>query len=211
MVSYIDNTIQLFKKDESLLEKCLIGIGLMMLSFLVIPMFLYQGYQMRILEETENGFPNQLPEWGDYTELLKYGLISFGISLVALIPGYALMFIPSLSGIESTAIIVASGFFGFTYTLTVGYIFVALLAITFRESFDSINVSRLKTIALSKDYFIGWLVVTLIGIVLSIVYFVITLLTLGFGSIFVIPFFIPISYATMAIMGVAVTEAEREE
>ena len=210
MVSYIDETIAVFKRDESIITKTLIGIAMICLSFLVIPALLYQGYLMKILEETENGFPEQLPEWKNYTELFKYGLIAFGISLVGIIPGYALILAPVLAGIESAAILALTIGGGFIYLLIFGYLSLALYAIIYRDS-ESLSTDVLTTMLFSKDYFIGWSIIMIIGIVLSIFSLIVNIFTFGIGSIFMFPFFIPINYVSMLIMGVAITNSQTSE
>lgn len=207
MVSYIDDTITVFKNDESLLTKTLIGIGIMMLSFLVLPAFLYQGYLMKILENTENGFPDELPEWSNYGELFKYGLIAFGFSLIGVIPGYALMIGPVLLGIDSLAILIPSIVGGFLFMLTFGYVSIGIFAIIFRESFSEVTMNKVKTILFSKDYFVGWFLITVIGVVFGLISLIINVFTLGFGAILIFPFTVPLNFATMLIMGVAVTES----
>lgn len=208
MVSYISETIDVFKREESLLEKTLIGLGLFFLSFLIIPAFLYQGYLMKILDETDQGFPDQLPEWENYKELFIYGLIAFGFSLVALVPGYGLIFAPVVAGIESSAILLASIGGGILYLFTVGYLMPALYAIVIRDSSSGLSLGRLNSILFSKDYFIGWLIITGAGLVFGFISIIINLFTFGFGSIFLFPFAVPLNYATMLILGVAVTESE---
>jgi len=62
----------------------LIGGVLCLLSFLIIPAFLVEGYIVRVMADTIEG-RDEMPEWSDWGYLLTKGVGAFVISLVYLI------------------------------------------------------------------------------------------------------------------------------
>ncbi len=80
-------------EDEKWLSKVLIGIGLTLISILVIPMFISLGYLIEIAEKVirkEKG----LPEWNNWGQKILKGLTAMVLWLFLVIPIAILIFIP---------------------------------------------------------------------------------------------------------------------
>ncbi len=70
----INKALTFVFEDERWLVKVLIGTGLMLLSFLIIPIFFIQGYMIRIVRNVMDGVERPLPEWDNWGEMFKDGL-----------------------------------------------------------------------------------------------------------------------------------------
>lgn len=94
-------------KDPAWVSKILIGGILVALGVFVVPLFIVEGYFVRIVRHISSGEDFGLPEWDDWGELLKTGfkltLVRFIYTapLLFLIPFYALIPLLLSSFIES--------------------------------------------------------------------------------------------------------------
>ena len=61
-------------EDKQGLSKLLIGVLISLLSFLILPAFILQGYLVKIIRHVMGGNDNDLPEWTDWGKLLVDGL-----------------------------------------------------------------------------------------------------------------------------------------
>lgn len=89
--------------DDNWIMKALIGcaiiLGLGIVSFLVIPVFvliiLIQGYSYEIMKRVRNDHPEPLPAWDDFGGLMGQGFKLFAGSFIMTLPG-TLIVIPAL-------------------------------------------------------------------------------------------------------------------
>jgi hypothetical protein len=79
--------------DKQWLSKLLIGVLMSVLSFLILPALILQGYGVKIIRHVMNGNWNDLPEWDDYGKLLKDGLFVTVAELVYTLPFIILMIV----------------------------------------------------------------------------------------------------------------------
>lgn len=59
--------------DKLWLSKLLIGVLMSVLSFLILPLFILQGYLVKIIRRVMAGNDSELPEWTDWGKLLADG------------------------------------------------------------------------------------------------------------------------------------------
>ena len=59
--------------DKQWISKLLIGAVMSVLSFLIIPAFILQGYLVKIVRQVMDGNDSELPEWMDYGKLVRDG------------------------------------------------------------------------------------------------------------------------------------------
>lgn len=207
-MEFIDNTKKVLSSEESLLEKLAIGMVMTLASILIVPAFIYQGYLMKILEETGGEFPDGLPEWENFGELLKYGLISWGLSIVVSFASLVPSVVPELAGLGD-AIVLASSVVGILISLTLSYLMIGIFAVGFRDGFsEAFTLHRLKPILFSTEYLAYWAVALVVGIAAGIVAIPLVLFTFGFGFLLLIPLFVGLNFVIMLLAGFAVTEAE---
>jgi hypothetical protein len=82
--------------DDRWVVKLLIGTGLMIISFLIIPIFFVQGYLVKIVRNMLDGLENPLPEWEDWGKLFMDGLYLTIAGFVYTAPVWLLMICGSL-------------------------------------------------------------------------------------------------------------------
>jgi hypothetical protein len=73
-------------KDKHWLKKMLIGGGLNLLGFLILPALILSGYNIRTIRWVAKGNKESLPEWNDPTDLLVAGFKYAIVGLVYLLP-----------------------------------------------------------------------------------------------------------------------------
>jgi len=78
-------------EDDRWVVKLLIGTGLVILSFLIIPIFFVQGYMVKIVRNMLDGLEKPLPEWEDWGKLFMDGLYLTIAGLVYSAPIWLLM------------------------------------------------------------------------------------------------------------------------
>lgn len=207
-MDYITDSFDPFSKDESLIKKWLIGSLIGIASIFILPYFLYQGYLLKILRETEGKAPTKLPEWDNFGKLFVDGLVAFLISFCISLPAYVIIYVPQLAGAESSVILIAQGI-GSLISLVVSYLTLALLALYAREGMNGLfNFDKITTILLSVEYLIANVIVFIIGAVMGVFILMLVLFTFGFGLL-LLPFIVPpVNYLVMLIMGNAITSAQ---
>ena len=77
--------------DDRWVVKLLIGAGLMLLSFLIVPAIIVQGYLVKIVRNVMDGVEKPLPEWEDWGKLFMDGLNLTIAGLVYTAPIWLLM------------------------------------------------------------------------------------------------------------------------
>jgi len=207
-MNYLSDALKPLKQDESVIKKSLIGTLALFASIFIIPYFLYQGYLLKILDETKESVPSELPQWDNLGNMFVLGLGGFLLSLLLSLPSTIILYTPVLLEASDGAILAAQGI-GSLLSLILSYLSLAILALYARDGLSGVtDVSRLTNILFSLEYLIGVLIITGLGIAFGIGMFILILVTLGLG-IFLIPFILPIyNYFIMYIAGNAITEAE---
>jgi hypothetical protein len=160
----------------------LIGGGLTILSFLIVPAILVTGYIVSVLRARYDGQPAP-PSFGDWETLLMDGLKASAIGLVyMLVPllvggvlvGGSVLALATES--RSGAALGFGGIFGSFLLMGVlsvifGYIAAAgVLNFAHRGSIaDGFDFERIGTLATSGDYVVAWAAVIGISIVISVI------------------------------------------
>lgn len=209
-MKFIDNTKHVLQSESSLIKKVGIGSLILLASIFILPYFLYQGYLVKILKETDGAVPDSLPEWTNWGGLFKDGLIAFGIGLVLSLPASVLNLVPQLTGMSQEIILLTSSI-GSVLSLLLSYLTIAILAVGFRDGFgEAFSLNRLKPILFSTEYLMYWVITLAIGLGLAILAIPLVLFTLGVGLVLLLPLFVAVNFATMALAGLAITEVESD-
>lgn len=87
----INTAITYVFKDERWIVKTLIGAGLLLISFLIIPIFFVNGYLLLIVRNVMDGLEEPLPEWDNWGDMFKDGLNLTIAELVYTLPIWLLM------------------------------------------------------------------------------------------------------------------------
>lgn len=207
-MDYVTDAVKPFKQDSSVLKKSLIGTLILFLSILVFPYFLYQGYLLRILEDTETGIPNKLPEWTDFGDLFVKGIVATIIGIVISLPANVIIYTPQLIGASDDVVLVTQ-LVGSLISLVFSYMTVGVLAVYARDGLNGVfNIGRIVGILFSLEYFIAHIALMVVGIVLGLFMFMLFIFTLGIGMILVPFIFPPINYYFMVIIGGAIAKSE---
>ncbi|MEW6281909.1 MAG: DUF4013 domain-containing protein [Candidatus Eremiobacterota bacterium] len=91
MALNIGKSISYPQKDDAVWKKTAIGTALMCFSGLLIPLWIAQGYGMRILKDALDGKDEtRLPDWKNVGDLLVQGFFAFLITLSCYLPGAVL-------------------------------------------------------------------------------------------------------------------------
>lgn len=211
-MEYVSNALSAFKKDDEKLKKSVIGGLMLALSFFLIPVFFLQGYFVKILRATETPGLESYPEWTDWSDMFINGFIAYFFTLALMIPAYILIYTPQIAGMTDSAIGLALLGFGYLITFVIGYFVPILLTLAFRDGFDSItDGSRLKTISVSKEYFVTYLSVAALGFVFGITALLFILFTIGLGLLLVPFLFFAFQAIIMFAYGEAITAVDPKQ
>jgi hypothetical protein len=185
--------------SDGWIRTILIGGLLTVLSVLILPWFLLQGYYVRVLHGVTNDdpVPPRFDEWGD---LLVDGLKLFvlnvlvtivflGVQVAAAALADAGSFLsapptgPAGPGSAPSALVIF-GLFG--VILLISYVVPAMFANFARE--DSLaaafDVSAIRAGALTREYLIAWVLAVVVGVVLGFVASLLSLLLVGLFGLF---------------------------
>ncbi len=201
----VNKAIRFIMEDKQWISKLIIGVLMSVLSFLILPVFILQGYVIKIVRHVMNGNWDSLPEWDDWGKLLKDGFFVAVAQFVYTLPFILLMIIggvatggmANLMGSDDLAAITATG--GGLLLLCLVVLFaVALLFLTpailiqyaikddfgacfrFGEVFDIIRNH-------TSDILIAFLVTLVAAVVVSLVIGVLSLIPcLGWIAAFLI-------------------------
>jgi hypothetical protein len=208
MIKQLKKSHLILKNDETKIKKIAIGLLLLLFSWLIIPMILYQGYMMRILRETKNEEMKKLPSWNDPVELLFYGFISIVFIVTVNVPGTVMSIIPLF--IESAVIELLFVSVSSLISLISTYILFCLLVVGMRDGLSEIfNIDRIFNILTSEEYIINQILTIAIGSIFAIISIILSLTIIGIPVIIIlIPVF---AFYVNLIMGLAVTAADEDE
>ena len=113
----VNKSVRSVFDDKQWISKLVIGALMSVLSFLILPGLILQGYVVKIIRQVMNGDWDGLPEWDDWGGLLRDGFYVFVAELVYTLPFILLMIVgglatggmASLSGGDDLAAMVAAG------------------------------------------------------------------------------------------------------
>lgn len=187
VISEIKQNISTVVGDKDILQKTFFGFLMITISFTGLTFFVYQGYLMKILRETENESYNSLPEWDDWFQMIKDGVVfAFTVFLVQ-IPVQLFVIVPALAGF-SESIVLIFVLIGSMFSLFASYILMAYMTIIARDGLGELtNIGRVIRICKSKEYIKMVLVIFVLGILFSLV---LTLIFFVIGGIFLVILFI---------------------
>lgn len=208
MIEQVKKSHSIIKNDDAKIKKIGIGLLLLLFSWLIIPMILYQGYLMKILKESEDKEIEELPSWGDPVQLLIYGVVSLVFILIVNIPGTVMSLIPMF--IDSAIAGILFGGLGSLISLISTYILFCLLVIGMRDGISGMfDVDRIFNILTSEVYIINQILIMAIGSAFGIISVILVLTIIGIPiMIVIIPIF---AFYVNLIMGLAVTVADETE
>ena len=110
-----EEAVRAMFKDPDWLKKIAIGALFSFLGFILIGSIIVQGYLLAYGERVARAEPRPLPEWEDFGELMRKGLLGFLVVIVYSLPiilvvfGFALLMFPltfaaAASGVSDDAI-----------------------------------------------------------------------------------------------------------
>ena len=113
----VSKAIRFVMEDKQWISKLIIGVLMSVLGFLILPVFILQGYVIKIVRHVMNGNWDSLPEWDDWGKLLKDGFFVAVAQFVYTLPFILLMIIggaatggmANLMGSDDLATIAATG------------------------------------------------------------------------------------------------------
>ncbi len=179
-------------QGDSWIGRLVIGGILLFLSFLIVPVFIFYGYLVRVLESTIEG-DSEPPEWDDWGGLVVDGLKATVVGLVyGLIPtvvivgiGAGLIGIGSAAGNDGGGLL--AGFGLATILLLIPVLFLVYYLVPAALSNMAVegrlgaafDVGMLKRVVLTSDYFVAVLMPIVVGVVINVVAQVLILTIVG--------------------------------
>lgn len=88
----VNKSFRYVMEDKQWLSKLLIAVAMSVLSFLILPALILQGYLVKIIRQVMGGDWDSLPEWDDWGALLKDGFFVTVAQIVYTLP-FILLFI----------------------------------------------------------------------------------------------------------------------
>ena len=112
----INKAVRYVTEDKTWLSKLLIGVLMSVLSFLIVPALILQGYVVKIIRRVMGGEWDGLPEWDDWGGLLRDGFFVTVAEIVYTLPFILLMIVgaaatgglASVTGSENAAGLIAT-------------------------------------------------------------------------------------------------------
>lgn len=169
-------------QGDSWIGRMLIGGVVLFLSFLIVPVFAFYGYLLRVLGTTIEG-ESEPPEWDDWGGLIVDGLKVTVVGLVyGLVPTIAIFGLGSVvvgigtaTGSDGGGLLAGFGIVAFLLLIPVlflvYYLVPAALANMAAEGTlgAAFDVDMLKSVVLTSDYFIAVLMPIVVGVIVNVV------------------------------------------
>ena len=188
-------------RGDGWVRTVLIGGLLTILSVLVLPAFLLQGYYVRVLHGVTNDDPNP-PAFDEWVTLLVDGVKLFVLNIVVVLAVLVVQgvvaialgtgsFLAGTTGVSDPSL--AGGVGGL---VGIGVLLAGIVGITYVAPAMFVNFARedsltaafhLSTIlsgVLSLEYFIAWVLAVAVGLVLGTVASLLSLLLVGIFGLF---------------------------
>lgn len=197
----LSEALEFPRRGEDWLQTVLIGGVLSLLSFLIIPGIIVNGYLLRVLRAGIDGDETP-PTFGDWVDLLVDGILVWVVQFVYVgIPAFLLLmvagsfalFAAAANDPGGAAAAVAGGLVALLFLLAVGllllaavYLLPAALA-NFARTGEFTAAFHLRTVgraALSADYLIAMVLVVAVSIVLGFIGGLLTIVLVGVFVLF---------------------------
>ncbi|WP_241431661.1 DUF4013 domain-containing protein [Haloarcula vallismortis] len=179
-------------QGDSWIAQMLIGGVLLVFFFLLIPVFAFNGYLLRVIGTTVEG-ESEPPAWDDWGELIidgiKFSIVGLVYSIVPIAVifgvGSVLLGLGGAAGESGGGII--AGFGLMTMLLLIPVLFLvyyivpaALANMAVEGSLSAaFDFSLLKNVVLTSDYFIAVLMPIVVGIITNIVSNILAITVIG--------------------------------
>jgi hypothetical protein len=188
-------------EGDGWLRTILIGGLLTILSVLVLPWFLLQGYYVRVLHGVTNDDPEP-PAFTDWVDLLVDGLKLFVLNIlvaiviaivqvaVAIVGGTGSFLAETQPGVSPEAAGSAPGALAILLflvaILVISYVVPAMIANFARQDSltSAFDMSTVFSGALTREYLIAWFLAVAVGLVLGFVATLLSLLIVGIFGLF---------------------------
>lgn len=202
----IERAYNVLTSEDNLLNKLLIGGGMIFTFFLIVPVLILSGYLVKILKITEDSNVDSYPDWDNVGSLLIDGVVLTVMNFLILIPIYSILAIPFVTGTEITSTYNTVGRLLF---YPISYVTLILFTLYFREGVKSMfDVSRVLNIATSNKYIITYLMVLVIGTIIWIIFSFGVILTLGFGLLFIPFLYFGFQIIVVYSLGITISEVD---
>lgn len=180
-------------QGNSWIGRMLIGGIMVFFAFLVLPIFFFQGYLLRVLGSTIRGEPEP-PAWEDWGGLFVDGLKATAVTFIyAFVPlavfsvlAGALVGLGGAAGDSGGGIIAGFGFLTFLLFIPVLFLVyylvpAALSNMAVEGSIGSaFDFDMLSNVVLSVDYLIAVLMPVVVGVLVNVVSFVLGITVIGY-------------------------------
>lgn len=188
--------------EDGLLRRLGIGSVLVLTSFLLIPAFFLSGYYLRVARAAKNG-DEEPPRFQDWGELGILGLKMLAVGLIYGILAFLFMAVMLVMVRVGGVVAILGGVLGLAGLAAVMYVApagIVLLADRGRIG-DALDFDRIRRIAGTRSYFVGFLLAILINFVGNFI-----------GQILVAFFLIglPIIFASQVAMWYVLGDAVRK-
>lgn len=179
-------------QGDSWIAQMLIGGVLLVFFFLLIPVFAFNGYLLRVIGTTVEG-ESEPPAWDDWGGLIidgiKFSIVGLVYSIVPIVAifgiGSVLLGLGGAAGNSGGGIIAGFGLMTFLLLIPVlflvYYIVPAALANMAVEGSlgAAFDFSLLKNVVLTSDYFIAVLMPIVVGIITNIISNILAVTVIG--------------------------------
>ncbi|MCU4718326.1 DUF4013 domain-containing protein [Halapricum hydrolyticum] len=197
----IEDALEFPRNSDDWLTTVIIGAVLSLLSFLVIPGLIIQGYLLSVARDSAEG-RDGAPSFDDWVTLLVDGLKAFLVAFVyGIVPAIVLtLFVSVLAG--GAALSAAGGSTGIAagFSLLTVLVVLVMLPIFLLVAYLTVvaqvrlavtgslgaafEVGTVARIGFNADFFVAVLVAIVVGIALSIVGGLLTVILVGFLVLF---------------------------
>lgn len=180
-----------FSNSESKYGGVLFGFVMVLISFLIIPLFTLNGYFFKLKEYAAKGEP-EAPKFESWSKLTKEGFFAWVALLVLFIPilVVTLLFevLESARLLDTTLGLLFSIVFVLVYLLVIAASpIVGVVYSVKRDIVATYTDPELYSLLFSVTYLISIFKYLLVAIVALLIYFVGSLVTLGLGIIILLP------------------------
>ncbi|WP_254273883.1 DUF4013 domain-containing protein [Haloarcula marina] len=169
-------------QGESWIGRMLIGGVVLFLSFLIVPIFAFNGYLLRVIGSTVQGDPEP-PAWEDWGGLIvdgiKVTIVGFVYAIVPTVVivggGAVFLGLGSAAGGDGGGLLAGFGLLSILLLIPVlflvYYIVPAALANMAVEGSlgAAFDFNMLKNVVLTSDYFVAVLMPIVVGVILNII------------------------------------------
>ena len=191
----LGDALEFPRNADDWLQTVLIGGILSALQFLVVPVFVVQGYSVRVLRNAATGTerPPSFTDWGDLiVDGLKLIVVELVYAFVVLLPILVVVavsgaaFVGGRGGLLAGLVGVVGVLVAVVLALVAAYVLPAALAnFAVEDSMAAaFDLSTVLAIAFTGDYAVAWVVAVVVGLVGGLVGGALTALVVGVFVLF---------------------------